>query len=76
MTRKIFLFEIFLVVAALAATLAAWPHLPSLVPTHWNLRGLPDRQNPREMLFLIGPGFLVGWMLLTWLLPWLSPKSF
>jgi len=28
------------------------------------------------MLFLTGPGFMAATMLLTWLLPWLSPKNF
>jgi uncharacterized membrane protein len=76
MTRKIFLLEILLIAAALTATVFVWPHVLAQVPTHWNLHGQPDGQSPRWQLFLIGPGFMAGMMLFTWLLPWFSPKHF
>jgi uncharacterized membrane protein len=34
MTRKVFLFEILLIAAALAATAILYPHLSAQVPTH------------------------------------------
>jgi len=76
MTRKIFLFEILLTVAALAVSLFAWPRLPETIPVHWSLHGQIDGYGPRWEIFLIGPGFMAAMMLLTWLLPWLSPKPF
>jgi uncharacterized membrane protein len=76
MTRKIFLFEILLIAAALAATAILYPHLTAQVPTHWNLHGQPDDYSPRWQLFLFGPGFMALVMLLTWIFPWLSPKRF
>lgn len=76
MTRKIFLFEILLIAAALVATAILYPHLPAQVPMHWNLHFQPDRFYPKWTLFLYGPGFMAMVMLLTWVLPWLSPKRF
>ncbi|HME57136.1 MAG TPA: SdpI family protein [Terracidiphilus sp.] len=76
MTRKIFLFEILLIAAALVASAILYPHLPAQVPMHWNLHFQPDRFDPKWTLFLFGPGFMAVVMLLTWVLPWLSPKRF
>lgn len=76
MTRKTLIFEILLIATALAATVIVWPHLLAQVPTHWNFRGQSDSQSPRWQLILIGPGFMSGLMLLTWLVPWLSPRHF
>ena len=76
MTRKVFFFETLLIVAALAATVVLYPHLPARVPVHWNIHSQPDNYGPRWTLFLFGPGFMAAVMLLTWVLPWLSPKRF
>jgi uncharacterized membrane protein len=76
MTRKIFIFEILLIAAALVATAILYPHLPAQVPMHWNLHFQPDRYDPKWTLFLFGPGFMAMVMLLTWIFPWLSPKRF
>ena len=76
MSRKTFTFEILLIAVALTATWAAWPHLPELIPTHWDLDGQADHVGPRWAIILIGPGSMAAIMLLTWLLPWLAPKNF
>jgi uncharacterized membrane protein len=76
MTRKVVVFEILLIAAALAATALAYPHLPSSIPIHWNLRFQPDGYGSPAQLYLLGPGLMSGMMLLTWLLPLLSPKNF
>lgn len=76
MTRKIFIFEILLIAAALVAICVAWPHLPTLVTAHWNWQGQPDRMGPRWWIALMGPGFMALIAALTWMLPWLSPKKF
>jgi immunity protein, SdpI family len=67
---------ILLTAAALAATVVAYPHLPDFVPTHWNIHGQPNRYGPKWSLYVLGPGIMAGIVLLTWLLPWLSPKRF
>ena len=76
MTRKIYFFEILLIAAALAVTAVLYPHLPARIPLHWNYHFEPDRYGPRWVLYLFGPGFMTAVTLLTWMLPWLSPKRF
>ncbi len=77
MTGKYYyLAGIVLTAAALAATVVAYPHLPGSVPTHWNIHGQPNGYSPKWALYLLGPGLMAGILLLTWLLPWLSPKHF
>jgi uncharacterized membrane protein len=76
MTRKVFLFEILLIAAAVTATVLLYPHLPDRVPIHWNLNMQPDHNAPKLALCLFGPGFMALVMVLTWLFPWLSPKRF
>lgn len=76
MTRRIFILEILLTASAFVAIAIAYPHLPATVPVHWDLHGRPDGFAPAWELFLLGPGSMAATMLLTWLLPWLSPRNF
>jgi uncharacterized membrane protein len=76
MTRKLFVFQALLVAAALAATAILYPHLSERVATHWNAHGQPNGYSSRESLFFFVPGMLLVAMLLTALLPWLSPRHF
>lgn len=76
MTRKVFIFEILLIAAAMAATAVLYPNLPARVPTHWNIHFRADSYSPKWVLYLFGPGFMAAVMALTWLFPWLSPKRF
>jgi len=76
MTVKYYAAGILLTVAALVATVVAYPNLPSSVATHWNVHGVPSGYSPKWALFLLGPGLIGGIVLLTRLLPWLSPKHF
>ena len=76
MRGKYYLLGMLLTAAVLVATLVVYPHLPGSVPTHWNMRGEPNAYSPKWTLFLIGPGFMAGMMLLMHFLPWLSPKRF
>jgi uncharacterized membrane protein len=49
------------------------------VPVHWGINGQPDQFVPRERALpwlLIAPGCMVGMVLLTLALPWLSPRQF
>jgi uncharacterized membrane protein len=76
MTRKLMVFELLLVAAAMAATAVLYSHLPPRVTTHWGLNGRPNGYSPRWMMWVLGPGFLAGISLLTAVLPWLSPRRF
>ena len=76
MTGKYYLIGVSLTVVVLVATVVAYPHLPSSVATHWNVHNQPNGYSPKWALFLIGPGFMAGMMLLMYFLPWLSPKNF
>jgi uncharacterized membrane protein len=75
MTGKYYLAGILLTAAVLVATVIAYPHLPSSVPRHWDIHGLPNGYSPKWTLYF-GPGLMCGIMLLTWQLPWLSPRHF
>jgi len=64
------------VLAMLAATIVAYPHLPNIVPIHWDAHGRVNGWGSKWSLFLYGPGsmlFIVG---MFSALPWLSPKKF
>lgn len=76
MNGKYYLFGMLLAAAVLVATVVAYPYLPSSVATHWNMHNQPNGYSPKWALFLIGPGFMAGMMLLMYFLPWLSPKNF
>ncbi len=76
MTGKYYLVGILLTAAVLVVTVMSYPHLPSSVATHWNMHNQPNGYSPKWALFLIGPGFMAGMMLLMYFLPWLSPKNF
>lgn len=69
--------------AAFGATLVVYfgmyNELPHEVPTHWDFQGRPDGWTPKEDVIyylLIVPASMVGMILLTLILPWISPKPF
>ena len=76
MTRKVFLFEMLLILVVAVALLAAYPHLPNRVATHWNTELQADGYSPKWALFLLGPGVMGALTLFTFLGPWLSPRKF
>lgn len=76
MTRKYYLAGIALIALVIAATLAAYPHLPNTVPMHWGAHGEVNGWGPKWQLFVIDPGIMAGILLLFLVLPWLSPKQF
>jgi uncharacterized membrane protein len=68
---------------ALAVTFAAWvasaivyPSMPARIPTHWNIRGEIDGYGAKTWAVFMMPAMLIGFLLLFWLLPVLSPKNF
>jgi uncharacterized membrane protein len=56
-----------------------YDNLPAQVPIHWNAHGQADRFKPKEDVFgvfLMLPALMAGFVGLTLLLPWLSPRHF
>lgn len=74
--RKYYWTGIVLIAAGLLTLLVAYPHLPNIVPTHWNVRGEANGFSPKWALFAIFPGMMAGLMALFAALPWLSPQRF
>jgi uncharacterized membrane protein len=76
MTKKYLLLQVLLIAAVTVGIGAAYPHLPARIVIHWNAAMQPNGRGPRWMLFALGPGIMGAYLLLTVLLPWLSPKQF
>ncbi|HEY5083390.1 MAG TPA: SdpI family protein [Rhizomicrobium sp.] len=68
--------ELLVTAAALAVAAFMWPHLPALIPTHWDAHMRVNGYSPRWAIFLVGPGSMAATMLLTAAQPWLSPRRF
>lgn len=76
MTRNYYIVGAALIAAVLAATAAAYPYLPNLVPMHWDAHGNVNGWGAKWTLFTINPGIMAAMLLLFSALPWLSPKHF
>lgn len=74
--QRYFLGAAAVILASLAGTLVAYPHLPRTVPVHWNAHGQIDGWAQKWTLFLYGPGLMTFMVSLFAALPWLSPKKF
>ncbi len=75
MTRLYIILSILLTAAAFAAVLVVYPQLPAEVPIHWNIHGQIDGYGGKSWTFLT-PAIMAGFLLLFWVIPWLSPKQF
>ena len=64
------------ILATLAGTIVAYPHLPDIVPIHWDIQGHVNGWGPKWSLFLYGPGLMAFIVLMFSALPWLSPRKF
>jgi uncharacterized membrane protein len=73
---KYYFVSAMLIAAVVASTIAAYPYLPTLVPTHWDAQGHVNGMSPRWTLFVLNPGIMALTLLIFWALPWLSPKQF
>ena len=76
MTRKYYIICFALIVACLVAAAILYPHLPSQVPTHWNIHGQVDGYSAKWTVLALLPGAMLGMMGLMAALPWLSPRHF
>jgi uncharacterized membrane protein len=65
-----------LIAIVLAATALVYPHLPAIVPVHWDAHGNVNGWSAKWTLFAVNPGVMAGIMLLFAVLPWLSPRHF
>lgn len=65
------------VVAVLAAAFSvwAWPRLPAVVTTHWNVKGAPDGYSSRLLAAGLLPLVLVALPLIFRVLPKIDPKG-
>jgi len=72
---KYYLAGVLLTAATLAATVAAYPHLPDSIARHWDIHGVPNGYSPKWTVYF-GPALMAGIMLLTRILPWLSPRHY
>ena len=63
-----------LIALASAVTWHFYPALPERIPLHWNAAGEVDRDGPRAVLWLLGPGLMALMALCGLALPWLSPR--
>jgi uncharacterized membrane protein len=66
-----------------AATFAVYGEwfgpLAEKIPVHWNAAGQADHLVSRDAILpylLIGPTVMIGWVALTFALPWLSPRGY
>jgi uncharacterized membrane protein len=84
MTRWLYL-SLALTLLAFGGSLALWfvpalyERIPDQVPTHWNMAGQADGFTPKQdvwLTFLLIPGVMAAIVLLTLVLPWLSPRRF
>jgi uncharacterized membrane protein len=73
------------VFTAAAFSASAWIYcvgydkLPDRLPIHWDIRGQPDGWVPKEEIFksfFLVPSIMAGMVVLTLILPWLSPQHF
>jgi len=75
-TQKYFLGAAVVILASLAGTLVAYPHLPDVMPMHWDAHGHVNGWGPKWTVFILGPGVMTLLVLIFAALPWLSPKHF
>src|SRR5262245_8093388 len=62
--------------ASLYVYLFQYQHLPEQLPMHWNLEGQVDGTIGRATALVLWPAVVAGVVLLTLVLPWLSPRHF
>jgi uncharacterized membrane protein len=62
------------IVLSLIGTGFVYPYLPEMIPTHWNIEGIPDDFSTKEYVFVLAiiPAFMY-WMLTF--LPKIDPKK-
>jgi len=73
--KKWFYIKLVLFVLLLGGSLIAWPYLPEMVPSHWNIQGEVDQYWPRVWSVFFAPGiYLAMWVLFSYI-PKLDPRK-
>jgi uncharacterized membrane protein len=75
-TKRYHLSAAFVILATVIGTMVAYPHLPSVVPMHWDAQGHIHGWGPKWSLFLYTPTLMTGIVLMFVALPWVFPKRF
>jgi uncharacterized membrane protein len=75
-TRQSLLAQAVLLVGNGLYSLVVGRNLPDRVPTHWGLNGKPDAWGSPVFGLWFGPAIVGFLMLLTWVLPKISPRQF
>lgn len=75
-TARYFVIAGALLLATLVAYALAYPQLPAQIPIHWNAQGVVNGYGPRGTLLLLGPGGMLGVLVLFGLLRRLSPRDY
>lgn len=74
--QRYYLGAIAVVAVTIAATLIAYPSLPTVVPLHLNGSGDVHSWGPKWSLFLYTPALMIAIVLMFVTLPWLTRKHF
>jgi uncharacterized membrane protein len=74
--RTSVLAQLGLFIASLLYSLYMSSRLPDVVPTHWGLTGKPDAYGPKWVNLFLMPGVILFMVLLTLVLPRISPRRF
>ncbi len=64
------------VLIAVAVGIWLYPHMPERVPTHWDAHGHANGWSPRWVAAALPVMMVAGLVVLTWLLPVISPRKF
>jgi len=71
--KRTLVIVLILTIAGLVFSLWAYPQLPEMVPSHWNIAGEVDGWMPRTTNALLLPGIILGLGLLLLFLPNIDP---
>ena len=72
-TKRTLILILLLSVVALAVSLWAYPNLPEMVPSHWNLQGEVDDTMQRTTMVYMLPGLMLFLGLLLLFIPMIDP---
>jgi uncharacterized membrane protein len=74
--RKSLLGQVVILAIASLYGLVIAPSMPNTVPIHWDLQGQPDGWGSKWINLAMGPGLVLMNIVLTFVLPLISPRQF
>ena len=72
--KKALIFSIIVTILTFIASAIVYPHLPEIIPTHWNAMGVVDGYGDKISIFLF-PAISLSMVLLLYYLPKFDPKG-